>query len=155
MLVPYSINVATGDETMTTTGVASKLRVIHATDRVPDVASGAMRREAAIAQTVTGAEKIWFGYVELPPGAVSAVHHHGEAESGIYIISGHARLFTGEHLENVHDAGPGDFIWVPPHIVHVEMNRSESEPVRMVVARSTQETLVFNLPTPEEWAPAR
>jgi uncharacterized RmlC-like cupin family protein len=140
---------------MTTTGLAGGLRVIHAAERVPDVASGPMRRDAAISRAHTGAEKIWLGYVELPPGMVSAVHHHGEAESGIYIIAGHARFFTGEHLEQVHDAGPGDFVWVPPQVNHVEMNRSDSEPVCMVVARSTQETLVFNLPTPVGWTPGR
>ncbi len=133
----------------------STLRVVRARDRVADVASGAMRREAAISRGLTGAERIWVGYVELPPGLLSAAHHHGEAESAIYIISGRARFFTGERLEEAHEAGPGDFVWVPPHLVHVEMNASDSELVRMVVARSTQETLVFNLETPEGWTPRR
>lgn len=71
--------------------------------------------------------------------------------SSRYIISGEARFFTGERLEHAHDARAGDFVWVPPHVVHVEMNRSDREPVRMVVARSTQETLVFNVPAPQGW----
>jgi uncharacterized RmlC-like cupin family protein len=112
-----------------------------------------MLREAAIAQSTVGAEKIWLGYVELGPGLVSAVHHHGEAESGIYIISGDARFFTGDQLDQSHEAHAGDFVWVPPHMVHVEMNTSTSEPVRMVVARSTQASLTFNVPTPEGWQP--
>ena len=113
-----------------------------------------MRREAAIAQATVGAEKIWLGYVELGPGLVSAVHHHGEAESGIYIISGDARFFTGDRLELAHEAHAGDFVWVPPHMVHVEMNTNSTEPVRMVVARSTQASLTFNLPTPAGWQPS-
>ena len=112
-----------------------------------------MLREAAIAQSTVGAQKIWLGYVELGAGLVSAVHHHGEAESGIYIISGDARFFTGADLEEAHEAHAGDFVWVPPHMVHVEMNTSASEPVRMVVARSTQAALTFNLPTPAGWQP--
>lgn len=112
-----------------------------------------MLREAAIAQTTVGAQKIWLGYVELGAGLVSAMHHHGEAESGIYIISGEARFFTGERLDQAFDAHAGDFIWVPPHLVHVEMNASRSELVRMVVARSTQAALTFNLPTPDGWQP--
>lgn len=131
----------------------SPLRVIRPEDRVPDVASGAMAREAAIARGVVGSERLWLGYVELGPGLVSAAHHHGGAESGIYVISGPARFFSGPGLEEVHDAGPGDFVWVPPHEVHVEMNVSDAEPVRMVVARSTQENIVVNLPAPEGWAP--
>lgn len=112
-----------------------------------------MLREAAIAQNTVGAQKIWLGYVELGPGLVSAVHHHGEAESGIYIISGQARFYSGGQLDQAHDARAGDFVWVPPHLVHVEMNVSQTEPVRMVVARSSQESLTFNLPTPAGWQP--
>jgi uncharacterized RmlC-like cupin family protein len=131
-----------------------QLRVISATERVPELASGAMLRESAIAQQTVGAQMIWVGYAELPPGCISAVHHHGEAESGIYIISGHARFYTGEQLDEPREAHAGDFVWVPPDLVHVEMNASQTEPVRMVVARSTQAALTFNLPTPEGWKPA-
>ena len=138
-----------------TAGLSRDLHVIRAADRVPDASSGAMLREAAISRQLVGAERIWLGYVELGPGLISAVHHHGEAESGIYIISGQARFFTGERLDQPHEARAGDFVWVPPHLVHVEMNLSDSEPVRMVVARSTQENLTFNLPTPEGWTPPR
>jgi uncharacterized RmlC-like cupin family protein len=135
-----------------TTPTTGGLRVVKAVDRCPDQASGAMLREAAIAQNTVGAQKIWLGYVELGPGLVSAVHHHGEAESGIYIISGDARFFTGEQLDQAHEAHAGDFVWVPPHVVHVEMNTNSAEPVRMVVARSTQDSLTFNLPTPAGWS---
>ena len=118
-----------------------------------ELASGSMLRQSGIASTTVGASKIWLGYVELPPGCASAVHHHGEAESGIFIISGHARFFSGPDLSTSADAKAGDFVWVPPHVVHVEMNVSSTEPVRMVVARSTQAALTFNLPTPEGWRP--
>ena len=103
-----------------------------------------MRREAAISRKLVGAERVWVGYVKLDPFDISAAHHHGEAESAIYVISGKAR-FVVEGA--VHEAGPGDFVWVPPHVVHVELNTG-GEPVRMVVARSTQETLVFNVEMP-------
>ena len=108
-----------------------------------------MRREVACSEELTGAQKIWTGYVELDPGAISAAHHHGEAESSIYIISGHAR-FVAE--SGTYDAEPGDFVFVPPHLVHVEVNRSTSEPIRMVVSRSTQKALVFNVDMPPGWA---
>jgi uncharacterized RmlC-like cupin family protein len=138
---------------MTSAATSGTLRVIKSGDRCPDQASGAMLREAAIADSTVGAQKIWLGYVELGPGLISAVHHHGEAESGIYIISGNARFFSGDALDQPQEAHAGDFVWVPPHLVHVEMNTSASEPVRMVVARSTQASLTFNLPTPPGWQP--
>jgi uncharacterized RmlC-like cupin family protein len=131
------------------------VRVIRAADRLPDVASGAMVREAAIARGTVDAEKLWMGWVELGAGLVSAVHHHGEAESGIFIVSGHARFYSGADLAGVFDAHEGDFIWVPPNLIHVEQNASDREPVRMVVARSTQETLVFNVDAPAGWQPLR
>jgi uncharacterized RmlC-like cupin family protein len=121
------------------------LKVIRAPDRRSDTASGAMRREAAISEAIVGASKIWVGYVELPPGMSSAPHHHGECESAIYVISGEAKFRTGPQFETLETAGPGDFVWVPPAVPHIEENASLSEPVRMVVVRSTQETLVFNL----------
>ncbi|HEU5001494.1 MAG TPA: cupin domain-containing protein [Actinomycetota bacterium] len=140
------------DEVEQETGGA-RLRVIHAADRVPDAASGAMRREAAISHSLVGAGRLWMGYVELAPGAVSAVHHHGESESAIYVISGSARFWSGDALEGAYDARAGDFVWVPPHHVHVEANRSTIDPVCMVVARSTQEAIVVNLATPDGWLP--
>lgn len=124
-----------------------KLLVVRPGDRAADVASGAMLRQAAISSGLVGAQKIWVGYVELGPGLTSAAHHHGEAESAIYIISGRARFLTGERFDHAQEAVAGDFVWVPPQAAHVEMNASQTEPVRMVVARSTQETLVFNLPS--------
>ena len=129
------------------------VRVIRPAEQQPDVASGAMRRMAAISKTLCGAERIWVGYVELGPGLVSAAHHHGEAESAIYVISGEARFYSGQGLALKCEAGPGDFIWVGPGAVHIEMNAGQREPVRMIVARSTQDTLVFNVATPAGWTP--
>jgi uncharacterized RmlC-like cupin family protein len=129
------------------------LRVIRPDDYVPEAASGAMLRQAAVSRGTVGARKIWVGYVELGPGLRSAMHHHGECESVIYVISGAALFYTGEGLERREEAGAGDIVWVPPQVVHLEMNASRTEAVRMVVARSTQETLVFKLPTPEGFRP--
>lgn len=127
-------------------------RVITPWDRVDDQASGPMRRQAAVSKAQVGAEKLWVGYVELPGRSISTAHHHGEAESVIYLISGAARFYVGDDLSEVHDARAGDFIWVPPHTVHVEASAS-TEPARMIVSRSTQEQLVFDAPTPEGWRP--
>jgi len=139
----------TSETSRATGGIAAgDLRVVRPADRVLDQASGGMRREAAVSRALVGAERIWLGYVELDPGDISAAHHHGEAESAIYLISGQARFVTEG---GTHDAEAGDVVWVPPHVVHVEVNRSWSETVRMIVARSTQQTLVFNVDMPDGW----
>ena len=131
----------------------NELRLIRPSDRTPDAASGAMRREAAVSGSTVGARLLWVGHVELDPGMVSAVHHHGDSESVIYMISGRARFGWGDRLEHVVDAEEGDFVWVPPHVVHVEINPSRTEPARTVVTRSSQEAIVVNLPEPAGWVP--
>lgn len=111
-----------------------------------------MTRAAAITHARTGASKIWAGTVQIHPNAKTAPHHHGALESIIYVISGSARMRWGERLEFFADAGPGDFIYVPPYVPHQEINARSNEPLICVVVRSDQEPVVVNLdiPTVEE-----
>ena len=104
-----------------------------------------MYREAAISRASAAAEKIWAGTVVIKPGAKTGPHHHGELESVIYILRGRARMRWGEQLEFAAEAGPGDFIYVPPHVPHQEINASQDEPLNCVVVRSDQEPVVVNL----------
>ena len=73
-----------------------------------------MHREAAINLARVGAQKIWAGTVAIQPNAKTGVHHHGALESVIYVVRGKARMRWGDKLEFVAEAGPGDFIYVPP-----------------------------------------
>ena len=103
-----------------------------------------MTRAAAITHARTGASKLWAGSVEIHANAKTGPHHHGELESVIYIVSGRARMRWGERLEFVAEAGPGDFIFVPPYVPHQEINAAD-EPLTCVVVRSGQEPVVVNL----------
>ncbi|HJP66792.1 MAG TPA: cupin domain-containing protein [Actinomycetota bacterium] len=129
------------------------LRVIKPSDRIVDDPASIMVRETAASAATVGAERLWMGFVRLGPGLLSPVHHHGEAESCIYLLSGRARFYAGDALGDVLDAEAGDFIWVPPHAVHVEQNVSTDEPALAVVARSVQDNPVVNVEAPEGWAP--
>ena len=104
-----------------------------------------MHREAAISRASAGAERIWAGTVEIQLGAQTGPHHHGPLESVIYVLRGRARMRWGDRLEFASEAGPGDFIYVPPHVPHQEINASEDELLTCVVVRSDQEPLVVNL----------
>jgi uncharacterized RmlC-like cupin family protein len=104
-----------------------------------------MSRAAAITHARTGASKLWAGTVVVAPNARTGAHHHGELETVLYIVRGHARFRWGDHLEYVEEAGPGDFIYVPPYVPHQEMNARADEPVEAVVVRSGQEPIVVNL----------
>ena len=104
-----------------------------------------MDRKAAINAARVGAQKIWAGTVHIHPNAKTGAHHHGELESVIYVMRGKARMRWGEHLEFVAEAGPGDFIYVPPFVPHQEINASPDEVLECVLVRSDNEAVVVNL----------
>ena len=100
-----------------------------------------MTRAAAINAATAGAEKLWAGTV--------VIHPDGELESVIYVLRGRARMRWGERLEFMAEAGPGDFIYVPPFVPHQEINASPDDELSCVVARSGQEPIVVNLDLPD------
>ena len=127
------------------------VKIIHANQLDPNTPqTPGMNRAAAITHARTGANKLWAGTVTIYANAKTGAHHHGALESVIYVVSGRARMRWGERLEYVADAGPGDFIYVPPFVPHQEINASREEPLSCVIVRSDKEPVVVNL----EIAPA-
>jgi uncharacterized RmlC-like cupin family protein len=116
-----------------------------------------MTRAAAITHARTGATKLWAGTVVVQPNAKTGPHHHGELETVLYIVKGRARMRWGDHLEFSEEAGPGDFMYVPPYVPHQEINARHDEPCEAVVVRSGQDPIVVNLDiaTPESAAAER
>jgi uncharacterized RmlC-like cupin family protein len=120
--------------------------------------SPGMVRFEAISGRLSGSEKIWMGENHVGAGLRSSDHHHGESETGIYVVSGHPHFVFLENGEETRiEAQPGDYIFVPPFVPHREENPSEVEEAVVVLARSTQEAIVVNLPSlhgvvPEEVA---
>jgi uncharacterized RmlC-like cupin family protein len=104
-----------------------------------------MNRAAAIDLARVGAQKLWAGTVHIHAGARTGAHHHGPLESVIYVIRGRARMRWGEALEFTAEAGPGDFIYVPPFVPHQEINTSVDEVLECVLVRSDNEAVVVNL----------
>ncbi|KQT83796.1 cupin domain-containing protein [Aurantimonas sp. Leaf443] len=104
-----------------------------------------MLRQAAIDHARVGAQKLWAGTVRIDPDAKTGVHHHGSLESVIYVVSGRARMRWGDRLEFVAEAGPGDFIFVPPYVPHQEINANPDEPLMCVLVRSDNEAVVVNI----------
>ena len=126
------------------------VRVVHAGELDPNTPqTPGMHREAAINAARAGAEKLWAGTVVINPDAKTGAHHHGELESVIYVVSGRARMRWGERLEFTAEAGPGDFIYVPPYVPHQEINANTDDELSCVVVRSGQEAVVVNLDLPD------
>jgi uncharacterized RmlC-like cupin family protein len=102
--------------------------------------SSGMRRFAAISGDLAGSERIWMGQTHVAPGPRSADHHHGASETGIYVVSGHpVFVFVEDGVETRIEASPGDYVYLPPFVAH-------HEEAVVILARTTQEAIVVNLP---------
>ena len=133
------------------------VRVVRSNELDPNTPqTPGMNRAAAITYARAGAEKLRAGTAVIDPKAKTGAHHHGPVETVIYVVSGRARMRWGERLEFMAEAGPGDFIYVPPYVPHQEINASDDLALSCVVVRSGQEPVVVNLdlpnvePKPEE-----
>ena len=127
----------------------SGVRIVHAGELDSNTPqTPGMTRAAAINFARAGANKLWAGTVSIHPNAKTGAHHHGELESVIYIVKGRARMRWGDRLEFTAEAGPGDFIFVPPWVPHQEINANSDEPLECIVVRSGQEPVVVNLDIP-------
>jgi uncharacterized RmlC-like cupin family protein len=122
------------------------VKIVAANDLDPNTPQTlGMTRAAAITHARTGATKLWAGTVVVNPAAKTGPHHHGELETVLYIVRGRCRMRWGDRLEFSAEAGPGDFIYVPPYVPHQEINASTGEPCEAVVVRSGQDPIVVNL----------
>jgi len=125
------------------------VRIVHAGELDTNTPqTPGMNRAAAITHARAGASKLWAGTVTIHANAKTGAHHHGDLESVIYVVQGRARMRWGDHLEFTAEAGPGDFIYVPPYVPHQEINASNNEPLECVVIRSGQDPIVVNLDIP-------
>ncbi len=131
-------------------GGPSQLRVIRGGDLSGSTAqTTGMQRSAAISGDLVGARDLWMGRTVVEPGASSGDHHHGESETGIYVVSGHpVFVFRDPGSSEITrlETSPGDYVWVPPHVPHREENPSPDTEAVVVIARSTQEAIVVNVP---------
>jgi uncharacterized RmlC-like cupin family protein len=130
------------------TGSAHRpLRHVRADELSPDTGQtgGMVRREAVSARTV-GSERLWMGRTTVAPHTSSGDHHHGDSETAIYVVSGHPVFVYAQDGEEVRlSTSAGDYVFVPPSTPHREENPTDEEAV-VVIARSTQEAVVVNLP---------
>ena len=121
----------------------NEIRLIRPAERTTEtIQTAGMTRETAIA---TG--RLWAGHVRAAPDMASGWHHHGEHETAIYVLGGRVRIEFGSDGSSAVEAVEGDFIHVPPHVVHRELNPT-SEEGRIVVVRGGSGTPVVNVDGP-------
>jgi uncharacterized RmlC-like cupin family protein len=107
--------------------------------------SGGLALMTGVGPKITSATKLWFGKASNAPGFRSAPHHHGEAETGAYLLSGSARIYFGKDFQEFIEMSAGDFMFVPPFLPHLEANMSTTDELWWLACR-TPENIVVNLP---------
>lgn len=129
---------------MSTSITGKEFRVVRGTqDPVTTTQTRGMLRKPGIDSNTAGAQKIWLGLVTCAPNTLGPPHHHGEAETAAYVLSGTIRVYFGEDFKEYVDAGPGDFIFVPANTPHIEGNVTD-EPAEAVLSRGP-DNIVVNL----------
>jgi len=105
-----------------------------------------MVRRAGVSASTVGASKIWMGETHMAPGTVSGAHHHGENETGIYVVAGNpVFIYLADGVEERIETHPGDYVYVPPFVPHIESNEHGADEAVVIIARSSQKAIVENL----------
>ena len=100
----------------------------------PGQGTPGMTREAAVVRP-----ELWTGLVHTDPQVTGGWHHHGEHDSVLYVVSGVLRLEAGESSV---DGAPGDFLHIPPYVVHREGNPTQERSTAVVIRQGTGEVVV-------------
>ncbi|HET6209244.1 MAG TPA: cupin domain-containing protein [Jatrophihabitans sp.] len=132
-------------------GFHPPLRHVAAADVTADTAQTVgMQRFAAISHDAVGSNRLWMGQTHVQAGMRSGDHHHGEAETAIFVVAGEPEfVFLDEQTQQERRirARAGDYVFVPPFTPHREENNHPDQEAVVVIARSTQEAIVVNLPS--------
>jgi uncharacterized RmlC-like cupin family protein len=115
------------------------------TDRTGQTAG--MRRVEALSGKSVGSQRLWMGQTHVSPDTSSGNHHHGDSETGIYVVSGRPEfVFFDGDVEVRLVTKAGDYVYVPPWVPHREENPDPDTEAVVVISRTTQEAIVVNVP---------
>ena len=95
-----------------------------------------IRYKVGLSGKNTSARKLSMNVATIAPGGVAYAHIHVDFEVMLYILQGHVRHEYGPGLKQTVDNEAGDFIFIEPGVPHEVFNRSDTETVVAVVARS-------------------
>ena len=101
-------------------------------------------RYSGVAVENTQVQGLWFGRVHTGVGEHSAPHHHGEAETGGYVLQGRGYIRFGERYGEILYFEEGDFVYVPPFVPHIEGNAHRTRELIWLTTR-TPDNIVVNL----------
>jgi len=129
-----------GEQGLTNLNSARVIRPLELVSHA--IAAAGISRIPAITHELVGADKLWIGMTVLEPGSNTGPHHHGDNETGVYLVAGRLLLRWGMRLESEAELEVGDLFFVPPHLPHEEINLSVDEPAVWVVVLSDRQVYV-------------
>lgn len=110
------------------------------------IESAGVARLPAITHELVGSDHLWMGMTILEPGGAISPHHHGDRESGVYMVAGRMRLRWGPRLESTAELSVGDVVFLPPYLPHEEINASPDESAVWVVVWNESKEFVPLVP---------
>jgi uncharacterized RmlC-like cupin family protein len=106
------------------------------------IESAGVARLPAITHELVGSDHLWMGMTILEPGGAIGPHHHGDRETGVYVVAGRVRLCWGPRLESTAELEVGDLVFLPPYLPHEEVNPDPDESAVWVVVWNESKTFV-------------
>jgi len=118
--------------------------VVRATDAY--VGKQGPTYRAGVSAERAGSTGIWLGVIEIAPGARTKAHFHEHHETALYVQTGEVEMWSGPDLDVYQLVHAGDYVYIPAGVSHVAANRSQTEPVVVIAARThpnEQESVVL------------
>ena len=94
---------------------------------------------AGVSSRSAGARALCLHLVTIPPGTRGIPHLHDGHESAIYALRGETEMWHGERLRHRSVVRAGDFMYVPPGVPHLPVNRGDVTTVAVVARTDPQE----------------
>ena len=91
---------------------------------------------AGISAESVGATGICMHMVTIPPGTRANAHLHQNHETAIYVLSGEAEMWFGDHLSEYLTMKAGDYVYIPAGVPHLPSNPSPDVPCVGILTRT-------------------
>jgi uncharacterized RmlC-like cupin family protein len=104
---------------------------------------------AGVSSRSAGARALCLYLVTMPPGTRGVPRIHDGYEYAIYAVRGETEVWHGEGLRHRSVVRAGDFMYVPPGIAHLPVNRGDVTAVAVVARtdpREQESVVTLSLP---------
>ena len=118
------------------TSSGERVRVVPATEQRVETGHGFIKGWGVTPDTA-GARDLIMCRGVLPPGTVTTPHYHPHSQTAIYVLAGRALVYVGDDLQECHEVGAGDFLYIDRDVVHQPVNPSATEPHEFIQVRDT------------------